>query len=215
MSAGSSSAAACGCRSLPAVQPGHRLGLAGRAGDLDQRHRRAARGRSGRSVVAREPAAPRPSLCRPRTAGRSSRLLGCTRGCSPACFSKCGGHGASGSPAASSAAASSSSRSSEPTAASMPSAGSPISAYRRGTGVDGERGRIAAWHLVPAQRRRHPGVRRRPDGVGRGDGPVLGVLVVVDEDAVPLFLPPARGRLLRRAALDLPGQRDGGAAGPR
>ena len=44
--------------------------------------------------------------------------------------------------------------------------------------------------LVPGERRGHARVRRRPHRIGRGDGAVLGVLVVVDEDAVALLLPP-------------------------
>ena len=46
--------------------------------------------------------------------------------------------------------------------------------------------------LLPAQRHRHPRVGQRPDRVGRRDRPVLGVLVVVEEDAVALLLPPLR-----------------------
>ena len=49
-------------------------------------------------------------------------------------------------------------------------------------------------------------------GVRRGDGAVARVLVVVDEDAVALFLPPLRGRERRRAALDLAPDRERAAA---
>ena len=51
-------------------------------------------------------------------------------------------------------------------------------------------------HLVPAQAARHARVGRRAHRVGGGDGAVAGVLVVVDEHAVALLLPP----LARRAA---------------
>ena len=58
-------------------------------------------------AVRRRPDGP---LSLPGAAGETAfRFDGWTRGCSPACFSKCGGHGASGRPAASSLAASSSS----------------------------------------------------------------------------------------------------------
>src|SRR6266511_656006 len=53
------------------------------------------------------------------------RFEGWTRGGSPACLAKCGGHGASPNPAASCWAASSSNACSEPVASSIPSAGSP------------------------------------------------------------------------------------------
>src|ERR1700690_2549319 len=57
---------------------------------------------------------------------------GATRGASPSILRKCGGHGASPSPAASSFAASSSSPSSEPASPFMAACGSPISAKRPG-----------------------------------------------------------------------------------
>src|ERR1700730_17338494 len=65
--------------------------------------------------------------------GRVRFLDGCTLGASPACLSKCGGQGASGSPSTSCRLASSSSGSSDRAASSMPRQGSPISAKRRGT----------------------------------------------------------------------------------
>ena len=131
MSAGSSSAAGPGWRAFQRSSPAMASALlAARAtsiSGMDERRRPvgplafpgAGGGTSG--------PAPDPDV------GAERLLLGCTRGCSPDCFSKCGGQGASGSPAASSAAASSSSRPSQPAVASMPSPGSPISAYRRGT----------------------------------------------------------------------------------
>src|SRR5450759_180687 len=58
-------------------------------------------------------------------------------------------------------------------------------------------------------------VRPRPDGVGAGDCAVLRVLVVVDEDAVAFLLPPAARGELRRAALDVAGEGQRGAANLR
>ena len=81
-----------------------------------------------------------------------------------------------------------------------------------GHGVDRERAGVARRHLVPAQRRGHPRVRHRAHRVRRRDRAVLGVLVVVDEDPVPFLLPPPGRGLLRRAALDLAGQRHRRAA---
>ena len=63
--------------------------------------------------------------------------------------------------------------------------------------LDRERLGLDGRDLVPRQRRRDACVRQRPDGVGRRDRPVLGVLVVVEEDAVTLLLPPLRGREVR------------------
>ena len=77
-------------------------------------------------------------------------------------------------------------------------------------GGDGERRGPAAGNLVPRQRRRNPGVRRRPHRIGGGDRPVLGVLVEVDEHALPVFLPPPAGGQLRGTALHLAGHRLGG-----
>ena len=65
--------------------------------------------------------------------------------------------------------------------------------------------------LVPAQRERDPRVGERPDGIGRGHRPVLRVLVVVEEHAVALLLPPLRGRDRGRPALDVARQRERGA----
>src|SRR5579862_139230 len=57
---------------------------------------------------------------------------GATRGASPSILRKCGGHGASGSPAASSLFASSSKPSSDPAASSIPACGSPACSKRFG-----------------------------------------------------------------------------------
>src|SRR3954468_5994614 len=66
-----------------------------------------------------------------------------------------------------------------------------------------ERGRIAPRDLVPGDRRRDTRVGRRADGIRRRDRPVLRVLVVVEEDAVALLLPPLAGRDGGLATLDL------------
>src|SRR5690606_21173451 len=57
-------------------------------------------------------------------------------------------------------------------------------------GVDGERGGVAARHLVPAQGGGHARVGGGPHRVGGRDGAVLGVLVVVEEHPLALLLPP-------------------------
>jgi len=81
-----------------------------------------------------------------------------------------------------------------------------------GDGVDGEPLRLAAGHLVPVQGRRDTGIGGRADGVGRGDGPILRVLVVVEEDPVPLLLPPLGGGDLGSPSLHLPREGDRGPA---
>ena len=70
----------------------------------------------------------------------------------------------------------------------------------------GEVRRIAQLQFIPADRRRHACVRPRPHRVRRRHGPILGVLVVVDEHALPLLLPPLRGGQRRGPALHLTGQ---------
>ena len=65
------------------------------------------------------------------------------------------------------------------------------------------------------ERRRDPRVRERPDRVRRGDRPVLRVLVVVEEHAVALLLPPLRGGDRRRPPLDVARDREGGPANLR
>ena len=82
----------------------------------------------------------------------------------------------------------------------------------RRDGVDRVLRRIARRHLRPGQRRGHPGVSDRADGVGGRDRAVLGVLVVVHEDAVPLFFPPLGRGQVGRPPLDLPRHRHGRAA---
>ena len=94
----------------------------------------------------------------------------------------------------------------------MVAPGSPRSAKRCGTVLTVKRGRVDVRHFVPLQRTRDARVRQRADGVRGRDGAVARVLVVVDEDAVALFLPPPRRRQRGDAALDLAADREGGAA---
>ncbi len=69
--------------------------------------------------------------------------------------------------------------------------------------AQGEVGRVAGGELFPGDRRGDARVRCGPDRVRGRDGAVLRVLVVVDEDPVPLLFPPlARGQR-GRATLDL------------
>ena len=128
----------------------------------------------------------------------SFALLGCTRFGSPFCLRKCGGQGASPRPSASSRAASSCSESSEwrdvvDRRRRVAALGEP-----RGHGVEAQLGGVDVGDLVPLERRRDARVGDRADRPGGGDGAVAGVLVVVDEDAVALLLPPLRGRQLRQ-----------------
>src|SRR5229473_857613 len=67
--------------------------------------------------------------------------------------------------------------------------------------------RIGAIDLVPAQWRRNARVGRRPDRVRRRHGTILGVLVVVYENALALFFPPLAGRELGCAPFHFPSQR--------
>src|SRR5262249_41415997 len=60
-------------------------------------------------------------------------------------------------------------------------------------GAEREVLRRAREQLVPRDRRRHARVGLRAHRVRPGHGAVLGVLVVVEEDAVPLLLPPLAG----------------------
>src|SRR3954465_12381543 len=71
--------------------------------------------------------------------------------------------------------------------------------------LDREAARLHVGNLVPVERRRDPRVRRRADGVRRGDRPVTGVLTEVDEDAAAVGDPPRRRRdlLVANAPLDL------------
>ena len=150
-----------------------------RVGDDDERHLRLARRVFGRRRVV---ALPRLLRARRRDARRLALAL-----------RKCGGHGASPSPAASSRAASSSSFSSEPGAPRRsPACGSPSAAKRAGIVSTVKSAGSQSGDLVPPERRRHARVGQRAHRVRRARRAVLGVLVVVEEDAVALLLPPLR-----------------------
>ncbi len=92
--------------------------------------------------------------------------------------------------------------------------GSRIAAFGedRGHGRQRERLGLDRRDLVPKQRHRDARVGERPNRVGRRDGPVLGVLVVIEEDAVALLLPPFRRRDRRCPPLHVARQRQRGAA---
>ena len=94
----------------------------------------------------------------------------------------------------------------------MPSCGSPIFAKRAGTvrSVKSAGSQLSSSRQLTGAETR--GVGPGPHRIGRRNRAVLRVLVVVDEDAVPLFLPPFAGGQLRRAPLDLARQRQRGAA---
>ena len=151
------------------------------------------------------------SPARPRCVGRSASRLGCTRLGSPFCLGKCGGHGASPSPPSSSRRARSSSASSVPALASMSAAGIVL-AQARGDGVEAQVAGLDVGDLVPVERAGDARVRRRAHRVAGGDRAVARVLVVVDEHAVALLLPPLARRQVGRPALDLARQRQRRAA---
>ena len=77
---------------------------------------------------------------------------------------------------------------------SIPADGVAALGEPRRRGRERERGRIAVRDLVPGERHRDARVGRRPHRLRRGDRAVLRVLVVVEEDAVALLLPPLAGR---------------------
>lgn len=76
----------------------------------------------------------------------------------------------------------------------------PLEAF--GHREEGEVRGFAGHHLVPRKRCGDAGIGQRAHRVGRAGGAVLRVLVVVEEDAVALLLPPLRAGKLRDAALD-------------
>src|SRR5580658_1399022 len=81
-----------------------------------------------------------------------------------------------------------------------------------GHGEDGEVGGVAVRDLAPVEGCGNASVGERADGVGRAGGAILGVLVVVEEDAVPLLFPPLGTGDVRPAAFDGARERYGGAA---
>jgi hypothetical protein len=69
--------------------------------------------------------------------------------------------------------------------------------------------------FVPRHGRRDARVDLRADRVRTRHGPILRVLVVIEKDAVPFFLPPLARRDRRRAPLDLAREREGRASNLR
>ena len=108
-------------------------------------------------------------------------------------------------------AASSSSCSSEPGNLSMSACGSPISAKRFGIDEEREVGWIARWNFIPVKRSRYARVRHRPHRICGARRPILRILVVVEEHAVALLLPPLRCRQRRHAAFNCSRQSNGRA----
>src|SRR5207253_3129949 len=79
-------------------------------------------------------------------------------------------------------------------------------------GPQGEVLRPAFVQLLPGERRRDPCVGRGAHRVGAGHRAILGVLVVVEEDAVAFLLPPLAGRQAWSPPLDFPGECQRGAS---
>src|SRR5262245_21959879 len=68
--------------------------------------------------------------------------------------------------------------------------------------------RVAVSNFVPCERCRDARVWGWPHRIRRGDGAILGVLVVVDEHPVALLLPPLAGGERRRTFLDFTRERE-------
>src|SRR5213595_1849718 len=72
--------------------------------------------------------------------------------------------------------------------------------------------RIAGLELIPLDRRGYGRLGCRSHRICAGDRPIASILVVVDENAVALLLPPLGRRELRRPALHFACQRERTAA---
>src|SRR5581483_8596295 len=72
--------------------------------------------------------------------------------------------------------------------------------------------RIAVLDLIPGERRRDAGIRRWPHRIRSGHGAIFGVLVVIDENALALLLPPFAAGEPRGAILHLASQSERTAA---
>ena len=166
-------------------------------------------GRRRSAPSARRPYAPAaPRLpCAASTAATRLRLAG-------ALFAYCGGHGASPCARRARARPDSSSRRARASTALPVDARVPVAdlGEARGHGREREIGRVGMRRPRPspaAPKRAH---RASAAPSRRRDGAVLRVLVVVDEHAVPLLLPPLAGRERRHAPLDLARERQRRAA---
>src|SRR5207237_5696775 len=69
-------------------------------------------------------------------------------------------------------------------------------------GIDREGLSFTACDFVPRQRRRDPGIGGGANGVGGRDRAVLRILVVVEEDPMPFFLPAGAGGKVGRWPCD-------------
>ena len=171
-----------GMPGLPALEPRHRVGLLRRPADLDERLRRHA---PLRRLDARR-LVERPRVV--RGPGRVAQALGfVTRG--------------------------------QLEQAVQPADGL-IDAFRR-IAIAGESirdrpdrpgGGVHLGDLVPPQRQGGPGIRSRADRVRGGHRPVLRVLVVVEEHAVALLLPPLARRKVGDALFHVAGEGQGSPA---
>ena len=94
----------------------------------------------------------------------------------------------------------------------MSAAGSPTVRSRSGTVSSRRSPGSTSGTSSQRERARHARVGGRADRVAGGDGAVARVLVVVDEHAVALLLPPLARREVGRAALDLARQGERRAA---
>ena len=151
-----------------------------------------------------------------RTASAPGGATAARAAARPACLRYCGGHGASPWPSRSWRADSSSRRVERARAASsMPAWRSPSVGEPRRHRGEREVARLARVDLVPRERRRDARVRRRPHRVRAGDRAVLRVLVVVEEHAVALLLPPLAGRERRARAARPRARARARRAGPR
>ena len=93
----------------------------------------------------------------------------------------------------------------------MPACRSPMAAKRAGIVRSVKSSGRHSNELVPGHGRRDPPVGLRAHRVGAGHRAVLGVLVVVEEHAVALLLPPLAGGEAGRPPLHLAGEGEGGA----
>src|SRR5438128_2580334 len=179
-----------GMTRLPALEPGQRLLLLRGAADLDQRlrgHAPAARLRSAlpaRGLDARRLARLFRVVRRPGRIAEARRFL--PRRQLQQRLQRAG----------------------TPVDARVPVAdGGEASGHRAPRGVLG----LALEELVPGHGRGDPGVGVGAHRVGARDRAVLGILVVVEEHAVALLLPPLAGGERWRPPLDLTRERQGGA----
>ncbi len=100
----------------------------------------------------------------------------------------------------------------EPASRSIAACTSPIFLYRAGTVAKVKSAGLQSSTSFQCERRRDARVGRGPHRVGGCDRAILGVLVVVDEHAVALLLPPLAGGKTRCARFDFARERERAAA---